>query len=258
MATVASEHEKEVDVVVLIKAAPEIGKKHGETVCVAGIDLDGRWHRLYPVAFRDLHASQKFARWDIIRVRWRRPSDDDRIESKRIDPVSLSVVGNVRDRERPGLVQRALTDSLEAELAAGRSLALIRPSNVEFRTPRLTAAELEKSQRRREEILGQGDMFARSMIPETAPPVSFKFTFDHEGKRRTHTCIDWETERTFFKWREMYGEDQALLHMRRKWGEEMPAKGLVFAMGTHRVKMFKKWLLSGLLQVPEPTQGILI
>ena len=101
-------------------------------------------------------------------------------------------------------------------------------------------------------------MFAKSMIPATSPPVSFKYTFDHGGKRRTHSCIDWETERTFFKWRELYGEEEALRKMRAQWGEEMPASGLVFAMGTHRVKMFKKWLLSGVLQVPVGTQPFLL
>jgi hypothetical protein len=255
---VPASHEQEIDVVVLIKAAPEIGRKHGETVCVAGIDLQGGWHRLYPVAFRDLNKTQRFGRWDIVRVRWRKPVDDDRAESKRIDPVSLKVVGQVKERERPGLIERALVTSIDAELVAGRSLALIRPHNVEFKTPRLTSAELTKSERRRAELLAQGDLLATSLIPEKSPPVAFRFSFDHDGKRRTHTCIDWETEWTFFKWREKYGEDSALQRMRVRWGEELPAKGLVFALGTHRVKMFKKWLLSGLIQVSEQNQGSLL
>ena len=39
-------------VLITVKASPEIGRTHGETVCVAGIRLDGddyRWIRLFPV-----------------------------------------------------------------------------------------------------------------------------------------------------------------------------------------------------------------
>ena len=40
-----------VEVCVIVKAAPETGQSHGETVCVAGIDIYGNWHRLYPMPF---------------------------------------------------------------------------------------------------------------------------------------------------------------------------------------------------------------
>ena len=39
---------QETEVIVIIKAAPQVGEKHGETVCCAGIDLEGKWLRLYP------------------------------------------------------------------------------------------------------------------------------------------------------------------------------------------------------------------
>lgn len=240
--------------VVLIKAAPEIGQKHGETVCVAGVDAYGRWHRLYPVPFRDLKPEQKFARWNRIMVRWRRPADDDRVESKRIDPASLRVLSKVKDHEKAEVAARAVVQSLENEMEQGRSLALIRPEKLQFVVRRLTAAEFEKSARRRMELTDQVDLLAPSLIAKEPPPYNFAYRFDHAGKTRLHTCIDWETEATFFKWREAYGEAETLKMMRTKWGEELPAKGLVFAMGTHRVKMFRKWLLSGIIQAPLPRQ----
>lgn len=51
---VDSAHDGEVEVIVVIKAAPEIGQRHGESVCVAGIDDYGRWHRLYPPSISGL------------------------------------------------------------------------------------------------------------------------------------------------------------------------------------------------------------
>lgn len=252
-----TEHQGEVEVVVLIKAAPEIGRKHGETVCVAGVDAYGKWHRLYPVPFKDLVAEQRFTRWDRIRVRWRRPSDDDRIESKRIDPVSLRIVSKVIGDERAEVADRALVPSIEEEAAKGRSLALIRPANVKFLARKLNARQLAKSARRRSELVSQNDLFGSSVIPDEPPPYEFSYRFEHGGRNRHHVCIDWETEWTFFKWRRQYGEERALRMIKDRWGEAMPRGGLVFAMGTHRVKMFNTWLLSGVIQASIPQQSSL-
>jgi hypothetical protein len=256
--SIASTHQGEVEVVVLIKAAPETGQRHGETVCVAGVDAYGKWHRLYPVPYRDLTPTQKFARWDRIRVRWRSPTGDDRVESKRIDPSSLQVISKVTGVERAEVAARAVVASLDTEMQAGRSLALIRPQNVEFLVRKLSQQELHKSARRRAELIGQVDMFAPSLIAKEPPPYAFQYRFDHSGQRRTHTCIDWETERTFLKWRDVYGEEETLKKMKEKWGRDLPTKGLVFAMGTHRVKMFRMWLLSGIIQAPEISQLSLV
>ena len=38
----------EAEAIILIKAAPQIGQRHGETVCCAGISLDGTWLQLIP------------------------------------------------------------------------------------------------------------------------------------------------------------------------------------------------------------------
>jgi hypothetical protein len=256
--SIASSHEGELEVVVLIKAAPEIGQRHGETVCVAGVDAYGKWHRLYPVPYRDLTPSQKFVRWDRIRVRWRAPTDDDRVESKRIDPSGLQIVSKVTGTERAEVAARAVVSSLDTEMQAGRSLALIRPQNVEFLVRRLSQQELAKSARRRAELIGQVDMFAPSLIAKEPPPYAFYYRFDHAGQRRTHICIDWETEQTFLSWRSRYGETETLNLMKDRWGSELPAKGLVLAMGTHRVRMFNSWLLSGVIQAPELAQMSLV
>lgn len=42
-------------VLITVKASPEIGRAHGETVCVAGVRLDGgmpEWIRLFPVPWQ--------------------------------------------------------------------------------------------------------------------------------------------------------------------------------------------------------------
>ena len=78
----------EAEAIILIKAAPLVSKKHGETVCCAGADLNNNWLRLYPVSFRHLDEAQVFGRWDRVRFRWSLPKDDQRIESRRINQQS--------------------------------------------------------------------------------------------------------------------------------------------------------------------------
>ena len=97
-----------------------------------------------------------------------------------------------------------------------------------------------------------------TVLTPNVAPYSFHYRFVHEGNILTHTCIDWETERTFFKWRDQYGEENTLRMMREKWGQEMPERGVAFAMGTHRVTKFNKWLLSGVIRVDRSAQASLI
>ena len=93
-----SSHEHQSDqAYIIVKAAPRSSQKFGETVCIAGIDISGNWVRLYPVSFRYLGEPQKFSRWDLVKYRWRRPTtaSDDRDESRRVDPDSIQILGQL-------------------------------------------------------------------------------------------------------------------------------------------------------------------
>lgn len=250
-----------VEVCVIVKAAPETGQKHGETVCVAGIDTYANWYRLYPMPFKLLRPEQRFNRWDIIRTWWRSAAPKDmRRESKRVDHESLVRIRKIKKSERHEFARRAFVESLSEQKASGRSFALIRPENPEFTIRPLTDAAKAKNQRRRDTLLSHTDMFSgdSTVLTPDVSPFSFHYRFVHEGKTLTHTCIDWEIERTFFKWRDRYGEEETLQMMRDMWGQDMPARGIAFAMGTHRVTKFNKWLLSGVIRVDSSAQQSLI
>jgi hypothetical protein len=250
-----------VEVCVIVKAAPETGQKHGETVCVAGIDMYGKWHRLYPMPFKNLTAAQRFGRWDVIKVRWRSAAPSDiRKESKRVEYESLVKSHKLTGLPRHEFGRRAIVDSLAEEKAKGNSFALIRPETPEFIIRPLSAEAKGKRQRRRDTLLSQSDMFSgdETILTKDVAPYSFHYRFVHEGATLTHTCIDWETEQTFFKWREEYGEAETLKLMQTKWGEDMPQRGIAFAMGTHRVEAWNKWLLSGVVRIDRSAQRTLL
>ena len=117
------------EAIVMVKAAPQVDRRHGETVCCAGIDLYGNWLRLYPVSFRTLEQSKKFGRWDRIKFNWRIPNDDKRVESRRVDQQSIEIVGQLKKSERAGFLAKAVVTSLVREREAGRSFALLKPRN---------------------------------------------------------------------------------------------------------------------------------
>ncbi len=78
---------------VTVKATPHTSTKYGETVCVAGIDVDSReWVRLYPVQFRDLAEENRFAKYSIIEAQTKKVTEDHRHESLRVNTDSIKVV----------------------------------------------------------------------------------------------------------------------------------------------------------------------
>lgn len=244
------------EAVVVIKAAPQVGQRHGETVCCAGIDLYGQWLRLYPVSFRLLEDSKKFARWDWIHFKWWLPNDDARLESRRVDQESIEIVGELKPSERERFLGRAIVTSLQREREAGRSLALLKPEIIEFVAERKTADEIAEETARFASLRAQPDLFAKQTTPYRPCPYRFRYRYRTEDGERFGTCQDWETEATFFNWSRRSGEAKAIADMQRVFGEEYPRKGMLFAMGTHSLYP-DTWLINGVLRLASAEQGVL-
>lgn len=253
----ASQRSGTAEAIILIKAAPVIGDKHGETVCSAGIDLYGNWLRMYPVSFRVLEDGKRFKRWDKVKFDWRQPSNDPRIESRHVNNQTLEICGQMKPKERPAFLNKHIVTSLAKELEEGRSLALLYPEVLEFKAVEKPPAKLEKQQRKIDLFHSQDDMFIpRPAVPVKACPFEFKYRYRTDDGEREGTCQDWETEATFFKWRKLYGEAKAIDEMKFQFGERLPKRGLYFAMGTHSLYP-ETWLINGLIQLSRPAQDTL-
>lgn len=133
-------------VLVTVKAYPAIARASGESVCVAGVRLDGdkpEWIRLFPVGFRSLKPNQQFMKYQVVRLRVRRGSTDRRSESFKPDLDSL-VLGPAVSTDSgtwhrrweilEPLVDQATVCGLVGEARnrgqAAPSLALIKPKSV--------------------------------------------------------------------------------------------------------------------------------
>ena len=247
---------------ILVKAAPRASQNHGETVCIAAVDRTGTWVRLYPVSFRDLADAQRFARWDHLKFRWRRPraASDMRTESRRVDPSSIVIVGQLPVGQRDSLLNRLAVKSLKKERAQNRSLALLRPEIISFRAVRRSAEELEKQRATYASIASQRGLFEAigRMIPRDPCPFNFVYQYRDDDGVHNGTCQDWETEATFFRrLKEMVSEQAALDWMQHKFGEEYPRQGMALAMGTHRHRP-DQWLINGIIRMTETGQAQLL
>lgn len=244
------------EAVVIIKAAPQVGQRHGETVCCAGIDLYGNWLRLYPVSFRLLEDRRKFGRWDRIQFKWRLPNDDTRPESRRVDQDSIVIVGELKKAERERFLAKSIVTSLQREREAGRSLALLKPEILEFVVEKKEASEIAEENARFEALRAQTDLFAKQATPYQPCPYRFRYRYRTEDGERFGTCQDWETEAAFFNWSRQYGESRAVDEVRKVFGEEYPRKGMLLAMGTHS-QYPDTWLINGIVRLPDIEQGSL-
>lgn len=251
------ESEKTSEVIILVKAAPNPSQTYGETVCCAGVTPEGNWLRLYPVNFRDLKTNQQFKRWDRVGFKWRLPKDDRRIESRRIDPDSLEIKGELKKNGRASFLSPVEVTSLDKEEKAGKSFALLRPREIKkFYYQPKNKKELEKETREFELFHKQMSLFEeKSNKPYKPCPYEFKYKYVTDDGNREGTCQDWEIDATFYKWKKIYGEEKALKEMLRKFGDEFPEFGITFAMGTHSI--WKNWLINGIIRLDESDQGFL-
>ncbi len=244
------------EAIVIIKAAPQVGQRHGETVCCAGIDLYSNWLRLYPVSFRFLEEGKKFGRWDRIKFNWRRPHDDARPESRRVDQDSIEIVGELKRSERERFLAKSVVTSLQQVRDVGKSLALLRPEIVEFVIEKKLRSEIAEETSRFDTLRTQGDLFAKQTTPYQPCPYRFKYRYRTEDGERFGTCQDWETEATFFNWSRQYGEVRAVDEVQRIFGEEYPRRGMLLAMGTHSLYP-DTWLINGVIRMSDIGQGSL-
>ncbi len=156
-------------VLVLVKATPQPSRQYGDTVCVAGVDMNSgtpRWLRLYPVPFRYMEGDRQFRKYDVVSVRTRDAGADKRPESRKIDGSTIEIVQHLAGRRRRTPWVEPLVDPSMCELVAAtrddinaRSLAAVRPADVvglEFtKHPGWSTDELQRF----DEYRQQGDLF---------------------------------------------------------------------------------------------------
>ncbi|MFT3873667.1 MAG: hypothetical protein QM714_13665 [Nocardioides sp.] len=222
-------------VMVTVKAYPQLSKKSGEVVCVAGVRLDTEgpeWIRLYPVAYRDLDEYQKFKKYDIIDVEIRR-GNDARPESFIPAPGSISVVRSIdsgsdqrwteRRRQLGSLVAettmcRLLRQNEKSGRAVVPSLGLIKPDVLEVEVERNGGFDADK--RALAAISAEATLFteAKQELEPSPYIVKYRYRCAEPGCRaHTQSLIDWEVGEAGRRWSRRYPEAEIPDRIREKF-----------------------------------------
>ena len=208
---------RRIQVLVLVKTAPQLSRQYNDTVCVAGIALSPlRWVRLYPIPFRYLGDANRFPKYSIIEVDVRLSENDKRFESLKVDASTIEVKNTLSSAK--GWVERAryveqvpevclcdLRENLSRDLN-GPSLGLVRPcvDSVHINIRPMAKETSEQERRRREILLRQsldldlGEKPSESRWVELSKPPKFsaKMSFRCLGRSSCHghqlSYIDWE------------------------------------------------------------------
>jgi hypothetical protein len=253
--------DKEMRALVVVKTYPNPSQKYGETVCCAAVDMNTReWVRIYPVNFRRLPA--KFKKYQVIECRWRRPNNDPRPESRRVDQDSIRLGEQIgtkngwRDRLRWLPPRYPSVEAVDEEhRASGLSLAVIRPRRITGllieKAPPWTAKQLAIVS---QQMLNLGE--SESLRQRELEQVPFKFRYrfwceDDRCKGHTKQVLDWEIHQSYRRWRREYGR-QWEAKLREKYESWMLEKtDLHLVLGTMQ-KHPDTFTIVGLIYPPRP------
>jgi hypothetical protein len=233
--------ESPIKVLPLVKAYPNLSRSYGEVSCVAGLTLDSsgkpEWVRLYPIPFRDLVEESKFKKYEPIQVRARRPSNDRRPESRRVDVDSIKPSGRqVRTdhgwRERRSIVEPAISGSMceiqRAQRRDGTSLGIFRPEEVtdlmiEEVEPNPEKGEMAEAWVAQGSLLGPPEQAQQRRALEQIP-YRFKYRYRCAGpdcNGHEQSIVDWEIAQFY---RHVRNRGDWRQRMRGRWLETICAK----------------------------------
>lgn len=268
-------------ILIAVKTYPTLSRKHGETVCTAGVRQDGTWVRIYPVPFRRLEEAEQYRKFDWLELDLVKARSDPRPESwSPVDPKQMTAVGHIdtaddwRERRRLLLqtarVYTRLDDLIVAAKANEMSLAVFRPTRIGEFLWEEEAREWDPSKvaeiRARSQ---QKELFAEESWRETFKlipklPYSFSYRFeDSSGRVSELQILDWEIGALY--WNCLRGgdgnESAALAKVKAKYFDDFCQHDLHFFLGTtqqfHQVAP-NPWVIVGVFPIPYLRQASLL
>ncbi|MFV0308438.1 MAG: hypothetical protein ACK5OX_11905 [Desertimonas sp.] len=211
-------------VLITAKASPEIGRTHGETVCVAGIRLDGdvyRWIRLFPVQWQWFWQGEH-PKYQVIELEIDKHDKDQRPESYRPRLDTTIVLDQLPAGKRRAEVLNRLPQYTMCDLVAAKgwsrpSLGLVVPREITGFTREDHTGDTAHAAKMNRAAQG-------SLLAQGAPKLEFSpFTFKLGYRCQSASCrgheqsiVDWEISEAWRNWRRSYPTDY-LDRIEEKW-----------------------------------------
>ncbi len=191
----------ERDVLIVVKAYPEPSAIYKETVCAAAISRDEGLIRLYPIQFRTLTPSRRFAKYQLVRLKIAKHERDPRPESYRPDQDSISLGRKIGTsdgwRERRKWVERvagpSMCEILREQRISRQSLGIVKPREVTDVTMRHVGTEWTGRQKAKIDQLWFDDLTGRKPLEKIPFEARYRY-FCQDDKCTGHhqKIIDWE------------------------------------------------------------------
>ncbi len=263
-------------ITLLVKAYPEKSKRHGSSICTAGITEDGEWIRIYPLDL-EYYRNHKgiLTKWNIIEGEIREASEKlNRKESHKISEHSIVLISedlaNIsrKSKKQKGIIWQKRTNFLKPMLNTGMnqlkqlnnqdhtSIGFIKPRKFEFyfRKP-LSEVKIVKGDRSQKKLFG-----GRKIEPDEIEKI-FAYKFYCEDiecscnklkKPHDKICEDWELIESFRSWKKTYPDPKEL---QSKLLDKYSFKNhdLYFIVGT--TSLFGTWVIIGLYYCPKSPKG---
>jgi len=261
-------------ILITVKTYPTLSRKHGETVCTAGIREDGSWVRLYPVPFRRLNEKEQYRKFDWIELDLRKSTSDPRPETYHpTDAKSIQAVGHLDTKDgwkarskalESVAVYERLQPLLDGAKANTISLAMFKPARIVdfFWEPCERNWDDAKVAAMRE-MASQGELFADEEWRQTfrlMPKLPYNFSYrfeDADGRRSDLQVLDWEAGQLFHNCLRDAQDDEAvaLAKVKQKYLDAFLKTDLHFFLGT--MKEFhgfspNPWVIIGVVPIPHP------
>jgi len=225
-------HEEQI--LIVVKTYPRPSFRYRELVCTAGITLNGKWIRFYPISYRYLDYNKWYKKYQWINVKIEKNSNDFRIDSYRPTETSIQAIGepittNKQWIDRKNLIlptvqSNSLEEIEEKYNKNSISLGIFKPKEIIDFIIEQESSEWSKKQ---QQELSQLRLFEAQ--PKSLEKISFKFSYKFicNDKRcvKPHklSIIDWEINALYLNMKEKYGYDMdvVLQKVKEKWLTEM-------------------------------------
>ncbi|UCA47617.1 hypothetical protein [Pseudochrobactrum sp. XF203] len=262
---------------ILCKTYPSPSGKYAETSCVAAINEQKQFVRLYPIPFRLIRKQDQFKKWQWARIQINKAKKDHRPESHTVnvdaiscDPEAISTKNNWKDRRAAieGACQFTSFDDLEEFRAKhNTSLAFLKPRRIielliiPVQNPNWTDLELNKLLRRKDQsdLFDSGDETEIKLLRKLPYDFYYRYICDVNGEEKEykHKIVDWEVGALYWNCVQKHKE-----HWEKPFRDQMvtfmSSRDLIFFMGNMHQYQWQ-WLIISLIYPPKdlpiPTTG---
>lgn len=239
-------------ILILVRTMPEESRKYGHKVCVAGINENGEWRRLYPFKFDYGKKEIDFKKKDIIEVQLIKPPNDKRVESRKV--ITHKNIHNPLDDRQVLNKIKPLISSIKELKEKKASLGIVKPQIIDFEIK----AHHNQIYDEQKYLALWTEEFLETR-EKVKLPVEARYVFrcmysSCSCSKKPHRIkiIDWELNELARNLMKKY-QDKKLIEekIKERFFDWMKERDVYFFLGTHF--KFKTWIIIGIFY---PDKGL--